>query len=125
MKRPLPLFLALVCTLAMAAVLALPDTAQAGCRGRCEVAPGGGFCLKCVTADHETGVLCQQSGPCTCYFILCASALESSVDQFTTPDDVPEFLQPELADAERTPASGGECDLTAQIFGEWIGPDAD
>ena len=80
MKRPLPLFLALVCTLALAAVLVLPDTAQAGCRGRCQVAPGGGFCLNCVTADHETGVLCQQSGPCTCYFILCAFALESSVD---------------------------------------------
>lgn len=126
MKRSLPLFLLFACTVAVAAFLFLAQPAEAGCRGLCEPASGGGlFCRKCVTADDETGVLCQQSGQCVCYYIQCAFALQSSVRQFTTPDDVPEFLQPELQRTEQTPAPGEDCTLTAQIFGEWVGPTAD
>lgn len=128
MKRSLPLVVVLVCAVAAGAFLLLPKAVDASCYGLCERVQGGQlFCRECVSADQPTGVLCQQSGPCHCFYIQCAYALQSSVDSFTTPDDVPEFMLAELDTAEQTPvpADPEDCTLTAQIFGDWVGPTAD
>lgn len=118
MTRRLPLYLALACIAAVGALLFVASPAEASCTGMCEnVAPSGGFCLRCVDAGEETGALCRNSGSCGCYFVQCPYALQSSVDAFTTPRDVPAFLQVELEMVEKTPVPGEDCSLTAQIFG--------
>lgn len=70
-------------------VALLPQAALAGCSGKCEHVPGQPiFCRECVDAGHETGVLCQQSGPCGCFFVQCASlqsTLSLSEDSDTPP----------------------------------------
>lgn len=118
MTRRLPLFLALAGIAAIGAILFIAAPAEASCTGICEnVAPSGGFCLRCVDAGEETGALCENSGSCGCFFVQCPYALQSSVDTFVTPEDVPEFLKTEPATVEQTPVSGEGCSLTAQIFG--------
>lgn len=117
MKRTVPLFLVLACTVAVGAFLLLPSPADASCYGWCQRVNG---CKTCITASEPTGILCDQSGPCGCYFIPCPYALQSSVDAFTSPDDVPDFLQEDLANAERSTLPEDGCTLTAQIFGEGV-----
>jgi hypothetical protein len=56
------------------AVVLLPQPA-AGCTGDC-VWQGPG-CFVCVDTGQYTGVACDQSGPCGCFYVLCAAASPS------------------------------------------------
>lgn len=59
-----------LCFLALAAI-ALPEVASA-CYGKCMlVAP---MCRRCGDSPTPTGVLCQDSGACGCFYIQCVSA---------------------------------------------------
>lgn len=60
-----------LCALVLCAI-ALPDVAAA-CTGKCQVVSPPA-CRRCVDAGFETGVLCQDSGPCGCFYIQCAAA---------------------------------------------------
>ena len=77
----------LVLCLLLLTALVGPEVASAGCRGKCVVvAPP--FCRRCEDAGVDTGVLCQDSGNCGCFYIQCAAAPIKSVrhDQMTLAD---------------------------------------
>jgi hypothetical protein len=69
MRSSIPVRLAL-CLLTLAAIV-LPEVASA-CYGKCMmVAP---MCRRCGDSPTYTGVLCQDSGNCGCFYIQCVSA---------------------------------------------------
>lgn len=70
-KKSLPIASLLVLAAGLL-VLAQPVLA---CTGLCQVTPQPGkpFCRTCVDAGYDTGVMCQQSGPCGCFYVQCAS----------------------------------------------------
>ena len=70
MRFSVPIRLAL-CLLTLAAIVA-PEVASAQCNGQCQrVAP---LCRRCGESPTPTGVLCQDSGACGCFYIQCVSA---------------------------------------------------
>lgn len=47
----------------------MPGPADAQCQGICtRISPG---CRVCENAGQETGALCDQSGPCGCFYVIC------------------------------------------------------
>ncbi|HEX4951917.1 MAG TPA: hypothetical protein VF017_00775 [Thermoanaerobaculia bacterium] len=72
--------------------LLLPAPADA-CSGKCVRVPGT-FCRYCADAGFETGVLCQDSGGCGCFYIQCAS----STPNLPEGDDTPIFSSLEAAE---------------------------
>ncbi len=69
MRLSVPIRLTL-CLLILAAIVA-PEVASA-CYGKCErIAP---LCRRCMDSPTYTGVLCQDSGACGCFYIQCVSA---------------------------------------------------
>ena len=70
MRSSIPIRFAL-CILALAAIV-LPEVALAQCNGQCQrIAP---MCRRCGESPTPTGVLCQDSGACGCFYIQCVSS---------------------------------------------------
>jgi len=84
--RPSSTVRLILCLLLLTA-FAAPEIASAGCRGKCVVVEPP-FCRRCEDAGFYTGVLCQDSGDCGCFYIQCVAAPIKSVrhDQVTLAD---------------------------------------
>jgi hypothetical protein len=107
--------------LVMVVAWGLPQAAEACTTYRCQLIehPTNPFCIACVDTGQPTGANCASSGPCGCYFIQCAMAVQAEVPspldgilteeptacsseedaQVTVPDPTPAIVEPTQAAA--------------------------
>lgn len=81
---------ALVCTLLAVAFLGTVDTASA-CYSRCVRVDGPTtFCRQCMDVGEYTGITCENSGPCGCFFTqnTCGTTLQAESQIEAAPADV-------------------------------------
>jgi hypothetical protein len=73
-----------LCTLVFAAFLLSPAVASA-CTSNCVKVTGGGpFCRQCLDVGTYTGITCQNSGSCGCFFTQNTCGLSASGIQAQT-----------------------------------------
>lgn len=110
MKRTL-LYPAILCSLALVLALALPQSASAGCQGKCETI--GHHCKACVDQGVFTGAACDEPSPCFCIYVQCKGA--QAVAEVDWSDVLPsEPLLPEVAASPAPCSEPGEVSETVE-----------
>lgn len=72
-----------LCSLVFAAFLLSPAVASA-CTSNCVKVGGGPFCRQCMDVGTYTGITCQNSGQCGCFFTQNTCGLSASGIQAQT-----------------------------------------
>lgn len=84
---------ALVCTLLAVAFLGSVDIASA-CYSRCVRVDPNTFCRRCLDVGEYTGITCEDSGSCGCFFTqnTCGTALQAQAQTEPVQADVCQAL---------------------------------